>query len=192
MGNTSGICPTCEKPKTTNTGKRCSECVVQSRKIAVRRYSEPPTPQSTPCRVWQGPVNHAGYGQNGRKGRVHRWVWESVYGPIPDGMVVMHKCDNRPCFRLDHLQLGTQAENAADMARKKRMPVIWTDPSWLYKRGQDHAQAKLDERKVAEIKALFGTGLVDREIAERFGVSRGHILSIRHGKVWAWVEPASS
>ena len=39
---------------------------------------------------------------------LHRWVWEQVNGPIPPGMVVMHRCDNPPCFRLDHLMLGTQ------------------------------------------------------------------------------------
>jgi hypothetical protein len=43
-----------------------------------------------------------------------RWVWLMANGPIPDGMVVRHKCDNPPCFRLSHLELGTVADNNRD------------------------------------------------------------------------------
>jgi hypothetical protein len=77
----------------------------------------------TPCREWQGAKKGAGYGNIYRDGKyksVHRHVWELVYGPVPKGMVVMHACDNPPCFRLDHLKLGTQGENMADKVAKGR------------------------------------------------------------------------
>lgn len=92
-----------------------------------RAYNHPPTenitPLDTPCREWQGGRVGVGYGSFSRQGRrqmVHRWVWEQVNGPIPDGMIVMHLCDNPPCFRYDHLVLGTLKANTADREAKQR------------------------------------------------------------------------
>ena len=73
----------------------------------------------TPCResvVRKGP----GYGAHRNQQYLHRWVWEQINGPIPAGMEVMHLCDNRRCFRYDHLRLGTHAENMGDMRAKRR------------------------------------------------------------------------
>jgi hypothetical protein len=67
-----------------------------------------------------------GYGRlypEGMKGRsvlAHRWTWEQAYGPIPEGMQVCHRCDNPPCVRLDHLFLGTAADNMTDKQIKHR------------------------------------------------------------------------
>lgn len=82
-----------------------------------------PTPQPTPCRLWQGTVTHGGYGYRntqGRYTRLHRWVWEQVYGPIPPGMRVLHRCDQPACYRLDHLFIGTQGDNVQDSINKGR------------------------------------------------------------------------
>lgn len=73
----------------------------------------------TPCREWCGLRERKGYGIYKRR-RIHRWIWEQANGPIPQGLVVMHLCDNPPCFRLDHLRLGTIADNQADMKAKGR------------------------------------------------------------------------
>lgn len=83
-----------------------------------------PTPLDTPCREWRGRRHPHGYGlikRSGRNAYIHRLVWALVNGPIPDGMVVMHRCDNPPCFRLDHLQLGTVKDNIVDAANKGRI-----------------------------------------------------------------------
>lgn len=71
------------------------------------------------------PVRGAGndYGRvlvGGRRVGAHRYAWEQERGPIPDGMVVMHGCDNPPCVNVAHLSLGTQVENIADRVRKGR------------------------------------------------------------------------
>lgn len=64
-----------------------------------------------------------GYGRitvEGRRVYEHRWVWEQVHGPIPEGMVVMHTCDNPPCVNIEHLRLGTHADNQHDKMAKGR------------------------------------------------------------------------
>lgn len=91
----------------------------------------PPNPQPTPCVLWQGRLDKDGYGvvvssdraERGfrRDKRAHRWVWESNYGAIPEGMVVRHKCDNRLCVRRSHLELGTVADNNADAAARNHL-----------------------------------------------------------------------
>jgi hypothetical protein len=75
------------------------------------------------CFEWELARDKDGYGvvrRGGRTRRAHREMWEQVNGPIPDGMVLLHSCDNPPCIRLSHLSLGTQAENVADMIAKGR------------------------------------------------------------------------
>lgn len=82
-----------------------------------------PTVLDTPCREWMGPRLPSGYGRLSRDGQrwyVHRWVWTLANGPIPEGMQVCHRCDNPPCFRLDHLFLGTQLDNMHDKVSKGR------------------------------------------------------------------------
>ena len=52
----------------------------------------------------------------------HRLAWEVAHSPIPEGMVVMHICDNPACCNLEHLKLGTRAENNRDRLKKGRGP----------------------------------------------------------------------
>jgi len=100
-----------------------------------------PTPQPTPCRLWQGAIDRDGYGclsgrgpgnsaNNHKRLRAHRWVWEQANGPIPPGLVIRHKCDNRLCYRLEHLEIGTVADNNRDAAEREHLgPVRVIPPS---------------------------------------------------------------
>ena len=90
--------------------------------------------EKSPCIEWIGGKTggpYGGYGHyyvgRGRRDRrkvyVHRIAWEEVNGPIPEGMQVLHRCDNPSCYNVNHLFLGTQADNLADARSKGRRPT---------------------------------------------------------------------
>lgn len=76
------------------------------------------------CWEWQGTRSSTGYGVmhwDGRLTGAHRIAWTLIHEePIPDGLVVRHTCDNRPCVRPDHLLIGTRADNSRDMVERGR------------------------------------------------------------------------
>lgn len=75
------------------------------------------------CWVWTG-TKAGGYGRfylNRRMMPAHRYSWTETSGPIPDGLMVLHKCDNPSCVRPDHLFLGTQSDNMLDASAKNRI-----------------------------------------------------------------------
>jgi len=82
----------------------------------------PPDPV-TGCMEWLRARQHREYGAfylGGKAIGAHRAAWILFRGPIPEGMVVCHRCDNRPCANVEHLFLGTQADNMRDMWAKAR------------------------------------------------------------------------
>lgn len=90
---------------------------------AAERVARRLVPAENGCLEFSGARDNRGYGQIGIahvRYRAHRVAWEGVYGPIPDGLCVLHRCDNPPCCNVAHLFLGTKADNNADMAAKGR------------------------------------------------------------------------
>lgn len=130
----------------------------------------------TPCIEWLGyKVN--GYGRiwvkmpNGRRRllRVHRIEWEKVNGPIPGGMNLLHHCDNRACYRLDHLYVGTMADNVRDMDVRGRRGIVGHA-------GEAHPRAKLSDQQIEEIRA---SPLSCRKLAKLMGLNASWIGKIR-------------
>jgi len=81
--------------------------------------------RSGECWLWTGARDKDGYGVaaiSARTGRANRVAWTLFVGPIPEGLCVLHACDNPPCVRpgMGHLFLGTHADNAADRDAKGR------------------------------------------------------------------------
>lgn len=111
--------------------------------------------------------------------RVHRLSWEINVGPIPKGMWVLHKCDNRACCNPDHLFLGTPQDNVDDMRAKNR-------DSYGHNKGSNNGQAVLCEDDVVQIrKLLASTNYTQDRIGRMFGVTRGAIKSIKYGVTWS-------
>lgn len=102
--------------------------------------------------------------------------WELHRGPIPNGLAVCHRCDNRVCVSPAHLFLGTLAENNADMRKKGR-------DRYVSLRGEASGTAKLTAAQVAVIRTLTSPRDGQR-VANLYGVSRSTISRILRGRSW--------
>ena len=131
------------------------------------------------CWIWTGATN-------GRYGKIsrgpglglvgaHRASWEIHFGPTPDGLWVLHRCDNPPCVRPDHLWLGTNQDNIDDKVAKGRALGAYG--------GERHHLSKLTKGQGAEVRQFAEEGLRQREIAARYGVNRATISKIIRGKL---------
>lgn len=145
------------------------------------------------CWPFMGGRNSRNYGSLGwrnpdtgvkRALSAHRVAYESAYGPIPDGKVVMHICDNPPCCNPTHLRLGTTADNNADRAMKGR---TYRGPRPNAARGERAPTAKLTADQVREIRALHATGTTQKELQRRYGVKAPAINRIVHRTGWRHV-----
>jgi hypothetical protein len=133
------------------------------------------------CLVWAGQRQPKGYGQvsyEGRLWRTHRLAWVLANGAIPTGLHVLPRCDNPPCLRLDHIYLGTNADNVRDReSRGRRRPPV----------GTLNASARLTEGDVADIRAAAAAGRLHHEIARKYGVTRAAISHVIQGRTWRHV-----
>ena len=146
------------------------------------------------CWRWKAFRNPMGYGMFGVKRDVrlaHRIAYELTYGEIPEGMCVLHRCDNPSCVNPSHLYLGTRTDNNRDKLLRGRVyrPVGDKNPSRSHPetqvRGEASPNAKLTTESVKQIRIMYATGkyrLVD--IASQFGVSFSTIGRIVKRETW--------
>lgn len=137
------------------------------------------------CWPWTGAVTAFGYGRLGDKSKrktlvTHRVAWEAINGPIPEGLCVLHRCDNPPCCNPTHLFVGTRSDNAKDMMNKGRGTL-----SQHKFTGERHGRARLTESKVAEMRALFAAGVSVSAIARQFNAARSTVDHVLKNETWA-------
>ena len=90
----------------------------------------------TKCTIWSGGKDQDGYPMfwyEGKTERASRALWKLIYGYIPEGLIIRHKCDNPACLNILHLELGTHKENTGDALARGRMlgPVKVTEEKRL-------------------------------------------------------------
>lgn len=167
---------------------------MMNRRNELGRYTDAPTgtvlerfesqfiriPESG-CWVWTGSnknkFGHGAFKLGNRKSKVlyaHRMAWELYVGPIPLGLMVLHRCDCPCCVNPHHLFLGTHSDNMNDMVSKGRNI-----------KGSSSPQAKINESIALKIKSMRGTPT--KEIAFIFGISRQSVADIIYGRTWKHV-----
>lgn len=133
------------------------------------------------CWLWKGDINRNGYGRlqfNNKRLLAHRVSYEIHKETLQNNLYVCHTCDNPKCVNPSHLFLGTQKDNMADCAKKMRHTY-----------GSNVKHAILNEKQIEEIRSdYFSKKLNQRMLAEKYGVSRGHIGLIIQSKRWPHVK----
>jgi hypothetical protein len=138
------------------------------------------------CWPWKAARFEKGYGQfraGKRKVKAHRCALELTIGPLPEGFLSLHKCDNPPCCNPGHLFSGTTKANAEDRERKGRGSKA-ARPSLP---GESNPAARLAESDVIEIRRQLGIKHC-KEVAALFNVSPSTIRGIWKGETWASVQ----
>lgn len=128
------------------------------------------------CIEWPYSKNHNGYGVvwlNGKVFRAHRVSFEKHIGEIGKGMVVIHDCDNPACVNPNHLKIGSQKDNLADMHRKNRAA-----------KGGHHGNSKLSESDVIAAKQKHKSGISIYRLAKLYDVNWTTMNRAVQGDTW--------
>lgn len=136
--------------------------------------------KSGECWLWTKSCDKDGYGKfwfNYKGIKACKMAYVLTCGEVPDGMCVLHKCDNPPCCRPDHLYLGTQADNVMDRMNRGRQ-----------RRGEAHPLTTLSDRNVLDIRRRFIGGRGEQtNLAFIYNVSLGVINRIVRRKTWTHI-----
>jgi len=157
---------------------------------AVARFWAKVDKDSADCWIWTGSKRNKGYGAfvwydggDVVQGRAHRFSYELHYGKIPDGLCVLHKCDNPSCVNPEHLFIGTKADNNRDMHNKGRA-VRGGTYSRKYQRGESHHNSKLTSAIVADLRKDRAGGMSFGRMAKKYSISIGHAYRVATGQAW--------
>lgn len=136
------------------------------------------TVEASGCWTWRGALNGHGYGQlavgAARPEIASRAAYMAWVGPLADGAVVCHRCDNPPCINPAHLFIGTRGDNNQDMAAKGR-----------HAHGARAPYARLTDADVFEIRRRYAAGGIRYvDLADEYGVSKSEIGHVVLGKRW--------
>jgi hypothetical protein len=141
---------------------------------------------------WMGSHRYGVVRYEGKRKKAHRAAWFLATGEWPT-LLVRHRCDNPECVRIDHLELGTHAENSADMVARGRSLAGDRSPMRRAEvvakiRGERHPRAKLTEADVRRLRAEPKT-MGYREMAAREGIGLRTLCQMLNGVTWRHVLP---
>lgn len=134
------------------------------------------------CWLWNGYRNQSGYGVTRVGGRgskaifAHRLSWEIHKGPIPDGLHVLHRCDNPQCVNPEHLFLGTDLDNQRDRIAKGR------PGGGCFKAGDRSPVVKHSDAKISLMRAERAAWKRVIDISREYGIQRDYLSRILNGK----------
>jgi hypothetical protein len=135
--------------------------------------------KSGECWTWTGRTDEKGYGRVGYQSRnsvgAHRVAWALTHGGQLPELPVLHHCDNPPCVNPAHLFLGTLADNNRDRQAKGRTR------GWAGRSGTDHHAFVVTGEMAEAMRQLRADRRTQQSIADRFGISRGHVARIVSG-----------
>lgn len=151
--------------------------------------------------MWKDALTDSGYGHvtyHQRQWKASRLAWALAKGPVPEGLWVLHKCDNPPCCNPGHLYLGTLDDNTRDMMTRRRhasqnrtgyMPSGDEHPARKHPermaRGEQNGSARLTAGNVLAIRAEWDAGgMTLAALAARYGVAKSTINFIVQRKTW--------
>jgi hypothetical protein len=148
--------------------------------LADRFWSKVENASGADCWQWLGATDANGYGlfsakRNGKHGMVlaHRVAWGMRYGPIPEGMEVIHACVNPGCCNPGHLKIDTHDGNVEDMVCKGRQA-----------KGEKNGRHKLTSNDIPYIRLLVAAGASRCLVANRYNIHEMHIGAIVRGRYW--------
>lgn len=154
------------------------------RELLRAKFDEGMTPRpSNPdnCWLWGKGTTTFGYGRIGMfkdYWTTHRLSFEFFNGDIPDGLCVLHKCDNPLCNNPSHLFTGTNADNVADMVFKNRQSKL---------KGERNGNSKLRLKDVGVIRRMARAGVAFSDIGYAFDITPTMSRHVATGKNWPHV-----
>ncbi len=133
---------------------------------------------ATPCRIWNGLLDHKGYGKltvKRRDTRAHRLSWELFVGPIPRKKCVLHHCDQPRCWRPSHLFIGTKPDNNHDRDFKGRTA-----------RGEGSHLSQLNAHQILAMRRRYPQETL-MTLAKAFGTTAANVGYIVRRDTWKHV-----
>lgn len=171
------ICPECGGLKLNFYARVCGPCYHLNRR-GKKRYPDldrfwKKVLKTESCWLWQASRDACGYGAfwlNNVVMPASRASYILFRGPIPEGLYVLHTCDNPSCVNPDHLIVGSQTDNMQDCVKKgrKHMPA-----------GHEHYLAKLTKEQVVKIRELSVSGLyTQKHIGQLMGIAQPTVSAV--------------
>lgn len=157
------------------TTKRTPSNATWDERLTPDNWTETPGPLETPCWIWKMKPNSQGYAvmkYHQKAYKVYRVMWERHNGKkIPPGINACHRCDTPSCVNPEHIFLGTQQDNIADMVSK----------------GRQSSYRKLSDDEIRSIRAMVRGGMRQSEVSRVTGVDSGTVSRVVNRKLYRHV-----